>query len=150
MGARSTQDGKIVSTFSCKFNVAQLKYTVTGQELLAAVKACKHFDQISIWGCKIWIHTYHKNLTHDSTVHVNLRDQRAWIVLDSDYVPEFVHIAGEDNTAADSPSRLEMVDNETTEIAKDIFAILNNNLNREKNTDFPLDTRQIMNTQKNN
>jgi hypothetical protein len=81
---------------------------------------------------------------------VNLRDQRAWIVLDSDYVPEFVHIAGEDNTAADSPSRLEMVDNETTEIAKDIFAILNNNLNREKNTDFPLDTRQIMNTQKNN
>ena len=46
MGAVLAQDGKIVSTFSRKFNEAQLKYTVTGQELLAAVEACKHFDQI--------------------------------------------------------------------------------------------------------
>jgi hypothetical protein len=46
------QDGKVVSMFSCKLNNAQLKYTVIGQELLAAVKACKHFTQI-IRDCKI-------------------------------------------------------------------------------------------------
>jgi hypothetical protein len=54
MGAVLAQDGKIISTFSCKFNNAKLKYTVTGQELLVAVKACKHFEQI-IWRCEIRI-----------------------------------------------------------------------------------------------
>jgi hypothetical protein len=38
MGAvLAQQDGKIVSTFSRKFNAAQLKYTVTGARLLATV-----------------------------------------------------------------------------------------------------------------
>jgi hypothetical protein len=76
MGVVLAQDGKIISTFSRKFNDAQLKYTVTGQELLAVVEACKHFEQI-IRGCKIRIHMDHQNLTHDETVHVNLRQQRA-------------------------------------------------------------------------
>jgi hypothetical protein len=58
IGAMLMQDGKIVSTFSRKLNEAQLKYTVTGQELLACVEACKHFDQI-IRGCKINIYTDH-------------------------------------------------------------------------------------------
>ena len=35
MGAVLAQDGKIISNFSRKFNNAQLKYTVTGQKLLA-------------------------------------------------------------------------------------------------------------------
>jgi hypothetical protein len=87
MGAVIAQDGKIVSTFSRKFNEAQLKYTVTRQELFAAVEACKHFDQI-IRGCEIRI----------LKISVNLREQRARIFLDSEYAPEFVHIAGEDNT----------------------------------------------------
>ncbi len=71
MGAVLVQDKKIVSTFSRKLNDAQLKYTVTGQELLAAVEACKHFAQI-IQGCEIRIHTDHQNLTHDDTHHTNL------------------------------------------------------------------------------
>ncbi len=70
---------------------------------MAAVEACKHFDQI-IQGCEIRIHSDHKNLTHDGTVHVNLREQRARIFLDSEYAPMFVHIAGDDNTAADGLS----------------------------------------------
>ena len=148
MGAVLAQDGKIVSTFSRKFNDAQLKYTVTGQELLAAVEACKHFDQI-IRGCEIRIHSDHKNLTHDGTVHVNLREQRARIFLDSEYAATFVHIAGDDNTAADGLSRLEMADNEPTEITEDIFVILDNNLDRGENTDFPLDMTRIMNEQRN-
>ncbi len=115
---------------------------------MAAVKACKHFDQI-IQGCEIRIHSDHKNLTHDGTVHVNLREQQARIFLDSEYAPTSVHIAGEENTAADGLSRLEMADVEPTEIADDIFAILDNNLDRGENTDFPLDMTRIMNAQRN-
>ncbi len=67
MGAILVQDGKVISTFSRIFNEAQLKYTVTGQELLAASEACKHFGQM-IRGCEIQIHTDHQNLTHNDTV----------------------------------------------------------------------------------
>jgi hypothetical protein len=59
MGAILCQDGKVISTFSRKFNNAQLKYTITGQELLACMEACKHFAQI-IHGCEVRIHTDHK------------------------------------------------------------------------------------------
>jgi hypothetical protein len=52
IGAVLVQDGKIMSTFLRKLNNSQLKYTVTGQELLAVVKTCKHFAQINR-GCKI-------------------------------------------------------------------------------------------------
>ncbi len=70
--------------------------------------------------------------------------------MDSEYAPEFVHIAREDNTAADSLSRLEMADDELTEIAEDIFAVLDNNLDREEDTDFPLNMTRITNAQKDN
>ena len=103
MGVVLVQDGKNVSSFSRKFNDAQLKYMVMGQELLAAVEACKRFAQI-IRGCKIRIHTDHQNLTHDGTVHINLREQRARIFLDSEFGASFVHIPGAKNTAADGLS----------------------------------------------
>ncbi len=148
MGVVLAQDGKIVSTFSRKFNEVQQKYTVTGQELLAAVEACKHFEQI-IQGCKIRIHSDHKNLTCDGTIHVNLREQRARIFLDSEYALTFVHIAGNDNTAADGLSRLEMADDEPTEITENIFVMLDNELDRGENTDLPLDMTRIMNAQRN-
>ncbi len=80
MGALLVQDGNVVSTFSRKFNDAQLKNTVKGQELLAASEACKHFGQI-ICGCEIRVHTDHQNLTHNDTVHVNLREQRTRILI---------------------------------------------------------------------
>jgi hypothetical protein len=147
MGAVLAQGGKIISTFSRKFNDAQLKYIVTGQELLAAVEACKHFKQI-IRGCEIRIHTDHQNLTHDGMVHVNLRQQRAQILLDSEFGATFIHIKGTDNTAADSLSRLEISDDEPTEIANKIFAILQNNLDREESNDFPLDMKRIMTAQR--
>ena len=41
----------------------------------------------------------------------------------------------------------QMADDAPTEIAKDIFAILPNNLDREENSDFPLDMKRIMITQ---
>ena len=103
IGAMLMQDGKIVSTFSRKLNEAQLKYTVTGQELLACVEACKHFDQI-IPGCEINIFTDHQNLTHDQTQHANLREQRARFFLDAEYQPKFIHVKGTDNTGVDGLS----------------------------------------------
>ncbi len=138
MGAVLEQDGKIISTFSRKFTGAQLKYTVTGQELLAAVKACKHFFQI-IRGCEIRIHTDHQNLTHDDTQHANLREMRARIFLDLEFAPSFVHInKGTDNTAADGLSWLPMTDDDDNQpkIAPEIFAILQNNLTATTTTSF--------------
>jgi uncharacterized protein YhbP (UPF0306 family) len=98
IGAMLMQDRKIVSTFLRKLNKAQLKYTVTGQELLACIEVCKHFDQI-ICGCEVRIFTNHQNLTHDQTQHANLREQRAQIFLDAEYQPKFIHVKGTDNTA---------------------------------------------------
>ncbi len=103
IGAVLEQDGKIVSTFLQKLNNAQLKYMVMGQELLAVVKACKHFAQI-IRGGDIRIHTHHQNLTCNDTCHVVLREQHARIFMDAEFAPTLVHIKGTDNTAADGLS----------------------------------------------
>ena len=117
MGVMLCQDDKVVSTFSRKFNDAQLKYTVTGQELLACVDACKHFAQI-ISGCEVRIHTDHKNLTHDDTQHVNLQEQRARIFLDAEFAPTFFHISGVDNTGANGLSRLPMAEETPIHVAQ--------------------------------
>jgi hypothetical protein len=149
MAALLEQDRKIVSTFLQKLMNAQLKYMVTGQELLAAVMVCKHVAQI-IRGCDIRIHTDHQNLTHNDTHHVNLRELHTRFFLDAEFAPTFVHIKGMDNTAADGLSRLPMADDAPTEIANNIFAILPNNLDREENTDFHLDMKRIVIAQKSN
>ena len=112
MGAILKQDGRITSTFSHKLNDAQKKYTVIGQELLAAIEACKHFGQI-IRGCKIRIHTNHQNFMHDDMRHMNLWEQRARLFLDAKFAPTFIHIAGSDNTAADGLRRLPMANDDT-------------------------------------
>ena len=103
ISAMLMQDGKIVSTFLRKLNEAQLKYTVTGQELLACVQARKHFGQI-IRGCEIKIFTDHQNLTHDQTQHANLWEQRARIFLNAEYQPKFIYVKSTDNTGANGLS----------------------------------------------
>jgi hypothetical protein len=62
MGAVLVQEGKTISTFLRKFNEAQLKYTVTEQELLAILESCKYLKNI-IHGCDVTVHRDHKNLT---------------------------------------------------------------------------------------
>jgi hypothetical protein len=114
-----------------------------------AVEACKHFTQI-IRGCNIQIHTDHHNLTHDDTHCVNLREHRIRIFLDAEFAPTFVHIKGTDNTAAERLSQLPKADNTPTKIAKDILAILPNNLDWEKNSNFPLNKKRIMVAQRSN
>jgi len=139
IGAMLMQDGKIVSTFSRKLNKAQLKYTVTGQELPACAEACKHFDQI-IRGCEIKIFTDHQNLTHDQTQHANLREQRAQFFLDAEYQPKFIHVKGTDNTGADGLSQLPMDDEVPPASMQSLMAI--DNLDRS-NDDFLVDMRHI-------
>jgi hypothetical protein len=86
---------------------------------------------------------------HDGTVHVNLREQRTRILLDSEWGAAFVHIKGAKNTAADGLSRLEMTGGEPTEtVMNELFAIVPNNLDREDSNEFPLDMKRIMMAQK--
>jgi hypothetical protein len=119
---------------------------VTGQELLAAVEACKHFAQI-IHGCKIWIHVDHQILMHDDSHHTNLQEQCAQIFLNAEFQPPFVHTKGTDNMAADGLSQLSMADNDVA-INQDFKSsgifLLVGKLDRKLNNDFPLDMQQIM------
>ena len=112
------------------------------KELLAAVKACKHFGQI-IRRCNLTIHTDHKNLTHDDMQHVSLQEQCVKIFLDQEFAHTFVHIKGDNNTATNGLSRLPMADENASKITHGIFATINH-LDWDLNTDFPLDMRQIM------
>ncbi len=120
------QDGKVVSTFSRKFNDAQLKYT------------CKHVGPI-ICGCDIRIHTDHQNPTHKSMEHVNLREQRALVFLDADFAPTSQHIAVDNNTDTDGLSRLPMADKASARNMHSLFVI--SHLDRDDNMDFPLDMK---------
>jgi hypothetical protein len=139
IGAMLIQDGKILNTFSRKLNEAQLKYTVTGQELLACIKACKHFNQ-TIRGCKINIYTDHQNLMHEQTQHANLREQRVRIFLDAEYQPKCIRVKGTDNTGADGLSQLPMMDNVPQASMQSLLSL--NNLDCS-NDDFPIDMRCI-------
>ena len=125
----------IISTFSCKFNEAQLKYTVGEQELLAAHEACCFFHDI-IYGCDIIIRCDHQNITNAETKHTNLCILCQCVTLDQDYGATFEHLAGELNAGADGLSRLEMLDKVPTAIVHDIYAI--DELDRDANEDFPL------------
>jgi hypothetical protein len=119
-GTVLVQDGTVISTFSRKFNDTQSKYTVTDQELFTIFEACKHFKQI-IHGCKIMMHTIHKNLTFSTAQQSNDRAKRALIQLHDKFRVKLDNILGEEDTAADGLNRLahdeNLVDNNT------IFAI---------------------------
>ena len=144
MGAILVQENngieQVISTFSRKFNDAQLKYTVGEQELLAAHEACRFFHNI-IYGCEILIRCDHKNITNAETKHANLRILRQRITLDQDYGAKFEHFAGELNTGADGLSRLQMTDDIPPTSLQEIYAI--NELDRNNNIDFPLTMRII-------
>ncbi len=120
MGAVLVQEDKTVSTFSTRFNEAQLKYTVTEQELLAILEACKHFKNI-IHGCDITVHTDHKNFTYSPTQRANARVERSMILLNEEFGVTLEHIKGKDNTGGDGLSTLAFSD--TTSETDAIFAI---------------------------
>jgi hypothetical protein len=139
MGAVLVQEGKTVSTFTRKFNEAQLKYTVTEQELLVILESCKHFKNI-IHGCNVTVHTDHKNLTYSPTQHANTRVERRIILLNELFGVMIEHIKGEDNTGGDDLCRLAFLD--TAAETDAIFAI--QDMDRDENHMFPLNMRQIL------
>jgi hypothetical protein len=131
-----------VSTFSRKFNEAQLKYTVTEQELLAILESCKHFKSI-IHGYNVTVHTDHKNLTYSPTQCANARVERLMILLNEEFGVTIEHIKGKDNTSGDGLSRLAFLD---TALETDaIFTI--QDMDRDKNHMFPLNMHQILKEQ---
>jgi hypothetical protein len=142
MGAVLVQEGKTVSTFSRKFNEAQLKYTVTEQELLGILESCKHFKNI-IHGCNVTVHTDHKNLTYSPTQCANARVERTMILLNEEFGVTIEHIKGKDNTGRDGLSRLAFLDIALKTDA--IFAI--QDMERDENHMFPLDMHQILKEQ---
>ncbi|KAF9763131.1 Retrovirus-related Pol polyprotein from transposon [Nosema granulosis] len=101
-GAVLYQKGKIVGIYSYKLHKSELNYTVTEKELLAIVKALKHFRPI-ILGAKIMVKTDHRNLLYTTNCETN-RAQR-WKIPIDEYNVEMEHIEGKDNTGPDTLSR---------------------------------------------
>jgi hypothetical protein len=142
MGAVLVQEDKTVSTFSRKFNEAQLKYTVTEQELLVILESCKHFNNI-IHGCNITVHTDHKNLTYSPTQCTNARVERTIILLNEEFGVTIEHIKGKDNTGGDGLSRLPF--SEAALETDTVFAI--QDMDRDESHMFALNMRQILKEQ---
>ena len=136
------QDGKetTISTYSEKFNDAQLKYPVGEQELLAAHRACRHFRQI-ILGSEVLIRTDHKNLTFDEVKHASLRVLRQRIEIDQEYGATFEHLAGDLNVGADGLSRHDATSTTPIRIVEEVYAV--DELDRNENEDFPIAMRLV-------
>jgi hypothetical protein len=65
LGAVITQKNRSIAFFSRKLSVAQRKYSVTKNELLAIVETRKEFKGM-LWGQPIKVFTDHKNLMRDA------------------------------------------------------------------------------------
>ncbi len=64
LGAVITQNNRPIAFFSQKLSDPQSKYIVTKLDLLAIVETLQEFNGM-LWGQRINVHTYHKNLTRD-------------------------------------------------------------------------------------
>ena len=101
-------------------NSAQKCYTTTEKELLAIVETLKEFNSILL-GQQLKIYTDHKNLTCKG---FNTNRVMRWRLLIEEYSPELIYIKGEENTVADSLSRLEIDSN--SQIAKTLSQLDSN------------------------
>ena len=103
LGTVIMQEGKPLAFYSRKMNAQQRRYTMGEQELLSIVETLKEFCNILL-GQKLIVHTDHKNI-----VYGNLANDRIarWRLLLEEFGPEYVHVAGKDNTVADVLSRMD-------------------------------------------
>ena len=103
LGAVIMQERKPLAFYSRKMNAQQRRYTTGEQELLSIVETLKEFRNILL-GQKLIVHTDHKNI-----VYGNLANDRIarWRLLLEEFGPEYVHVAGKDNTVADVLSQMD-------------------------------------------
>ena len=66
---------------SRKLNHYQIKYPTTDKELLSIVDTLLEFRTL-LFGTNIIVHTDHKNLTHNNTLHTSSRVQRQRLILE--------------------------------------------------------------------
>jgi hypothetical protein len=71
LGAVISQDNHPIAFYSCKLQLAQVRYTTTERELLLIIETLKEFQNILL-GQQIVVHTDHQNLTHKNfnTEHI--------------------------------------------------------------------------------
>ena len=105
LGATLVQDGQPIGFYTRKLNSAQLNYTVGKKELLGIVKGFKAFEGI-LRGTDVTVYTDHMSLLYKS---LPSQQMVRWILLLEEFHPQFKHVAGVDNNAADALSRLDIV-----------------------------------------
>ena len=105
LGATLVQDGKPICFYTRKLKSAQQNYTVDEKELLGIIEGFKAFEGI-LRGIDVTVHTDHMNLLYKSLP--SQRMQR-WRLLLEEFHPQFKHVAGVNNDAADALSRLDTV-----------------------------------------
>ena len=103
LGAVISQDNKPIAFFSRRLSKAQKNYTTTEKELLSIVECLKQFRGI-LFGYPINIFSDHKNLVYAATMSESQRVMR-WRLILEEFGPNIEHIAGVDNTIADTLSR---------------------------------------------
>jgi hypothetical protein len=71
LGAVISQDNHPIAFYSCKLQLAQVRYTTTERELLLIIETLKEFQNILL-GQQIVVHTDHQNLAHKdfNTEHI--------------------------------------------------------------------------------
>ena len=111
LGGVVSKNGKPITFYSRKLNPAQINYTTTEIELLNTVKTLKQF-YTTLLGHLITVYMDRKNLTFD-----NFTTERVlhWRLMLEEYGPNNKYIKGPDNYAADSLSRLPLINSDVEE-----------------------------------
>ena len=100
LGAVISQNGKPIAFFSRRLSKSQRNYTTTEKELLSIVECLKQFRNI-LFGYEIHVYSDHKNFVYEATFSESQRVMR-WRLLLEEFGPNIIHIAGVDNTVADT------------------------------------------------
>ena len=102
----SWETSRPVAFESRTFKHAELRYPVHEKELLAIMRALKHWRSDLI-GVHFYVYTDHRTLTNFHTQRDLSPRQSRWMEFLSQYDCTIVYVKGEDNTVADALSRVE-------------------------------------------
>ena len=101
---KGEDEEKVIAYYSKTFNGAEQRYCARRRELLAIVRACKHFD-VYVRGPEITIRTDHASLQYLKTLQ-NMTDQMyRWVLFLEQYSYTIEIRAGKLHTNADTLSR---------------------------------------------